>query len=37
MIPAKATRIAPRVGVALTGVIVFGPASVLTGYAATSV
>ena len=37
MIPAKATRVALRGGVALTGVFVFGLASVLTGCTATSV
>lgn len=37
MIPAKATRVAPRAGVALTGVFVFGLASVLTGCSATAV
>ena len=37
MIRAKARRVAPRGGVALTGVFVFGLASVLTGCTATAV
>ena len=37
MIRAKATRVAPRGAVALTGVFVFGLASVLTGCTATAV
>ena len=37
MIRAKARRVTPRGGVALTGVFVFGLASVLTGCTATAV